>query len=89
MFVRDKPNPSAMFSDVTINVNVDDKQCRLELDDVKSGDRVTNNNIIDDSRKEGVRSEEESDTLLWTPLQFFEQLPNVIYIVTSDARSPV
>lgn len=64
VFVRDKPNPSAMFSDVTINVNVDDKQCRLELDDVKSGDNVTNNNIIDDSRKEGVRSEEESDTLL-------------------------
>lgn len=53
-----------MFSDVTINVNVDDKQCRLELDDVKSGDKVTNNNIIDDSRIEGVRSEEESDTLL-------------------------
>lgn len=53
-----------MFSDVTINVNMDDKQCRLELDDMKSRDIVTNNNIIDDSRKEGVRSEEESDTLL-------------------------
>lgn len=68
VFVRDKPNPSAMFSDVTINVNVDDKQCRLELDDMKSGDKVTNNNIIDESRIEVVRSEKESDTLLWTQL---------------------
>lgn len=53
-----------MFFDVIINVNVDDKQCCLELDDVKSGDKVINNNIIDDFWKEGVWSEEESDMLL-------------------------
>ncbi|XP_078340648.1 secretin receptor-like [Crassostrea virginica] len=64
VFVKDKPIPSAMFSDVTINVNVDDKQCHLDLDELKRDDKVTNNNIVDGTRTEKTPSEDENDTLL-------------------------
>ena len=64
VFVKDKPIPSAMFSDVTINVNVDDKQCHLDLEELKRDDKVTNNNIVDGTRTEKTPSEDENDTLL-------------------------
>ncbi|XP_061171157.1 secretin receptor-like [Saccostrea echinata] len=63
VFIKDKAVPSAMFSDVTINVNIDDKStCQLGLKDSQCNGEIVNNNSIDNSGNGKIITEE--DTLL-------------------------
>ncbi|XP_048769252.1 secretin receptor-like [Ostrea edulis] len=67
-FVKDKPIPSALFTDVTINVTIDDRlNGHVGSKDIQPGDGIINNNILNEKTpptNEQAPPTSEQDTLL-------------------------